>query len=77
MSPIGDMLRVRCRQFPSLVDCCTLDWFSSWPKEALLSVAEYMLSDFNLPSEEVRKGLVKMAQFVHSSSMDMSAIVQQ
>lgn len=31
MSPIGDALRVRCRQFPALVDCCTLDWFSSWP----------------------------------------------
>lgn len=31
MSPVGDALRVRCRKFPALVDCCTLDWFSSWP----------------------------------------------
>jgi len=30
MSPIGNSLRVKCRQFPSLVDCCTLNWFSSW-----------------------------------------------
>lgn len=45
MSPIGDSLRVRCRQFPSLVDCCTLDWFSSWPEEALLSVANKLLRD--------------------------------
>ena len=28
MSPVGDALRVRCRKFPSLVDCCTLDWFA-------------------------------------------------
>ena len=27
MSPVGDALRVRCRQFPSLVNCCTIDWY--------------------------------------------------
>ena len=32
MSPVGDTLRVRCRMFPSLVNCCTLDWFSRWPE---------------------------------------------
>jgi dynein heavy chain len=31
MSPIGDTLRIRCRMFPSLVNCCTLDWFAPWP----------------------------------------------
>jgi dynein heavy chain len=25
MSPVDDNLRVRCRMFPSLVNCCTLD----------------------------------------------------
>jgi len=45
MSPIGDSLRVRCRKFPSLVDCCSLDWFAAWPKEALISVAQQMLKD--------------------------------
>ena len=39
MSPVGDQLRVRCRKFPSLVDCCTLDWFAAWPEEALISVS--------------------------------------
>lgn len=39
MSPVGDALRVRCRKFPALVDCCTLDWFSAWPPAALVSVA--------------------------------------
>jgi hypothetical protein len=27
MSPIGDAFRNRLRQFPSLVNCCTIDWF--------------------------------------------------
>lgn len=38
-SPVGDKLRERCRQFPSLIDCCTIDWFERWPDEALTSVA--------------------------------------
>lgn len=43
MSPVGEALRVRCRKFPSLVNCCTLDWFPPWRKEALLSVANRFL----------------------------------
>lgn len=31
MSPIGDALRVRCRKFPALVNCCTINWFFPWP----------------------------------------------
>ena len=27
MSPIGDAFRERLRKFPSLVNCCTIDWF--------------------------------------------------
>jgi dynein heavy chain len=27
MSPIGDAFRTRLRKFPSLVNCCTIDWF--------------------------------------------------
>ncbi|TGZ66131.1 hypothetical protein CRM22_005485 [Opisthorchis felineus] len=39
MSPIGEIFRARLRQFPALVNCCTIDWFSPWPSEALESVA--------------------------------------
>lgn len=39
MSPFGDNFRTRLRMFPSLVNCCTIDWFSEWPEEALHSVA--------------------------------------
>jgi len=38
MSPLGEVFRARLRQFPSLVNCCTIDWFSEWPEEALLGV---------------------------------------
>ena len=31
MSPVGDAFRERLRKFPSLVNCCTIDWFASGP----------------------------------------------
>lgn len=27
MSPVGDSLRKRCRDFPSLINCCTVYWY--------------------------------------------------
>lgn len=39
MSPVGGAFRRRCRMFPSLVNCCTIDWFVKWPPDALYTVA--------------------------------------
>lgn len=44
-SPIGEVFRARLRQFPSLVTCSTIDWFSEWPTEALQSVANALLDE--------------------------------
>jgi len=35
LSPAGSNMRERLRSFPSLVNCCTIDWFTAWPAEAL------------------------------------------
>jgi dynein heavy chain len=43
-SPIGDAFRYRCRQYPSFVNCCTIDWYNAWPEQALLSVADRALT---------------------------------
>ena len=40
LSPIGDAFRSRLRMFPSLINCCTIDWFTEWPEEALLGVGK-------------------------------------
>ena len=45
MSPIGAGFRTRCRMFPSLVKCCTIDWFNAWPEDALYSVAQRMFEE--------------------------------
>lgn len=44
LSPIGDAIRARCWQFPSFVNCCTIDWYLTWPQEALLSVSKRVWS---------------------------------
>eukprot|EP00599_Poterioochromonas_sp_BG-1_P017876 CAMPEP_0173166600 /NCGR_PEP_ID=MMETSP1105-20130129/22117_1 /TAXON_ID=2985 /ORGANISM="Ochromonas sp., Strain BG-1" /LENGTH=3828 /DNA_ID=CAMNT_0014087887 /DNA_START=639 /DNA_END=12125 /DNA_ORIENTATION=- len=73
MSPVGDALRIRCRQFPSLINCTTIDWFHGWPEAALVSVAERFLGDLELPSEDIRKAVVRMCGYVHRSIEKTSA----
>ena len=34
MSPIGNAFRDRLRQNPSLINCCTIDWFQGCPCSA-------------------------------------------
>ncbi|XP_040015424.1 dynein heavy chain 1, axonemal [Xiphias gladius] len=67
MSPIGEVFRARLRQFPSLVTCCTIDWFSAWPEEALQAVATSFLNE--LPELEASpmamNGLMRMCVKIH------------
>lgn len=40
------------RQYPAFVNCTTIDWFTEWPKDALLEVAEKSLEDVDLKEYE-------------------------
>jgi len=57
MSPIGDSFRTRLRMFPALVNCCTIDWFTEWPPEALFSVARHFLDPIEM-DQAVKEGVV-------------------
>ena len=50
LSPAGSRFRERCRNFPSLVNCSTIDWYEPWPTGALEAVAGHFLF------EEVERG---------------------
>jgi hypothetical protein len=45
MSPVGETLRTRCRNFPGLVNNASIDWFMPWPKQALCAVASVFLGE--------------------------------
>ena len=72
MSPVGDAFRSRCRQFPSLINCSTIDWFVEWPETALLSVSERFLAGMKLSDEATREALSKMCVQIHTSVSTMS-----
>eukprot|EP00928_Gymnodinium_smaydae_P068050 TRINITY_DN5109_c0_g7_i1.p1 TRINITY_DN5109_c0_g7~~TRINITY_DN5109_c0_g7_i1.p1 ORF type:complete len:4115 (+),score=1184.64 TRINITY_DN5109_c0_g7_i1:176-12520(+) len=71
-SPIGDGFRARCRQFPSIINCATIDWYSSWPADALYAVAEksYKAAPKELELEAILPALAEVSQFMHSSSRE-------
>ncbi|XP_048664162.1 dynein axonemal heavy chain 7 isoform X2 [Marmota marmota marmota] len=71
MSPIGDAFRNRLRKFPALVNCCTIDWFQSWPEDALQAVASRFLEDIEM-SEETRDGCIDMCKSFHTSTVNLS-----
>ncbi|XP_070188303.1 dynein axonemal heavy chain 7-like isoform X3 [Littorina saxatilis] len=71
MSPIGDAFRSRLRKFPSLVNCCTIDWFQSWPEDALQAVATRFLEEIEM-SEDERFGCITMCKHFHTSTRILS-----
>ncbi|XP_069874841.1 dynein axonemal heavy chain 12 isoform X3 [Dipodomys merriami] len=70
-SPIGDAFRNRLRQFPSLINCCTIDWFQPWPEDALELVAVKFLETLELTEVE-RREIVPVCKHFHTSVMNLS-----
>ena len=71
MSPIGDAFRSNLRKFPSLVNCCTVDWFHKWPVDALQAVASRFLKEVNI-DKKYRSAVVDMCEQFHVSTGQLS-----
>ena len=68
MSPLGEEYRTRIRQFPSLINCCTIDWFSPWPPEALSAVARTLMAkEAEAMDNKVFDGIVAMCTAMHDT----------
>ncbi|XP_053593796.1 dynein axonemal heavy chain 3 [Microplitis demolitor] len=71
MSPIGNTFRNRIRMFPSLINCCTIDWYLAWPSEALEEVATVSLQSLDIDSDIRNKCVINCKNF-HQSVQEAS-----
>lgn len=62
-SPIGSSFRTRLRLYPSLVNCCTIDWYDSWPEDALTMVANHYMVKVNVPDKIKAAAVIACKQF--------------
>jgi dynein heavy chain len=69
-SPVGEGFRARCRQFPSIINCATIDWYDPWPEDALVSVADryYREVPKELGIEKMLGQLSQISCTIHASS---------
>ncbi|XP_052061669.1 dynein axonemal heavy chain 8-like [Mytilus californianus] len=65
-SPVGEKFRNRSLKFPGLISGCTMDWFSKWPRDALIAVSGHFLNTFNvIATPEVKTQLINTMGVVH------------
>ncbi|XP_044777260.1 dynein axonemal heavy chain 10 isoform X1 [Neomonachus schauinslandi] len=72
MSPVGDTLRTRCRNFPGLVNNTGIDWFMPWPSQALHAVAKSFLGTNPMIPVENTDSVVEHVVLVHKSVGEFS-----
>ena len=66
--------------FPSLVNCCTIDWFTEWPEDALEKVATKFLEDMDMDDEVIntvfREHFLSKNSFTVNSQFKARAIIK-
>lgn len=73
-SPVGDTFRKRARKFPGLIACTLVDWFHSWPREALVDVGFQFLQEIDVSNDEMRVNMANYMADVHVSVNDANQV---
>eukprot|EP00975_Prorocentrum_lima_P036653 7709660-Prorocentrum_lima.AAC.1 len=72
MSPVGAALRTRIMMYPSLVNCTTIDWFQTWPAEALQEVAIKFLTEDLLSDADTKLRVARVFSQIHLDAIRLS-----
>jgi dynein heavy chain len=67
MSPVGDQLRKRANKFPGIVNCCSVNFFHAWPREACEKVAFSLLGNVEFESQELMREVGNFMSEIHVS----------
>ena len=59
-SPVGDKFSRRARDFPGLINGCTIDWFLPWPQDALVAVSTKFIGDFQMACSDENKNALQL-----------------
>ena len=65
MNTTSQDLRKTLRHYPCILNCCTVNWFTHWPSDALHFVSKTFLKDIEFTAEE-RSGCIKVSEYFHT-----------
>ncbi|CDI82515.1 hypothetical protein EPH_0040020 [Eimeria praecox] len=68
VSPIGSTMRDYCRMFPAFINETTIDWFFTWPQEALEEVAATFLESADIEAS-TREAVARASSYVHMDAV--------
>lgn len=63
---IGESFRLRSLKFPGIISGCIIDWYTAWPRDALIAVSHHFLNDFPMISTaETKESLIELLGEIH------------
>lgn len=71
ISPLGDTFRKCTRNYPSLINCCTIDWLHGWPHDAMLAIANRFLAEEGSDDTDRATAIDMLIEF-QSSAIEMA-----
>jgi dynein heavy chain len=77
MSPVGETLRKRTREFPGIINGTMINWFHSWPRDALYEVAFSFLEDIEFPVEGVDHLIAESMAEAHEGIKETNRLFKQ
>ena len=71
MSTFSPNFNSSLRNFPCILNCCTVDWFTLWPPDALHFVSKSFLKDIQFTEVELDGG-TRVSEFFHTSATELA-----